>query len=407
PPPPLLAMLCENAYTLAAANTRGVETAVRAMNSLSARQPERQLACLGKIADVQRALYAEKTGLGKHAAGERLIETQSARADQAAAEDDYAAAVKADEDALAIAKAISSSRKDALLYTLKLFQTRQKSQAALEALKARLKANPADSPARADIIRLYIVEFDNPARAAAWLSEESNQLYRTYIPAAQEDPGSLPETLCLELGDWYSQHAEKASLDSRPPLLRRAMEYYEAFLAKHPAADSKRVKAKLTLDNLRPQLARSSLVPKPRGVRSRPSEPTGPAIGAGALVRRPVLIRGAGAWTIEPKLPRASLTVAALSPGGKCLALADASGGLRIYDALTGALTALLPGHSQPVTHLAWSQAGDTLASGDAEGKVCLWSIPSRRNLGVCGGHDGGVRALAWSADGTRLAAAG
>ncbi|MCS6871167.1 MAG: hypothetical protein NZ571_06890 [Anaerolineae bacterium] len=79
---------------------------------------------------------------------------------------------------------------------------------------------------------------------------------------------------------------------------------------------------------------------------------------------------------------------------------------VRLYDAHTQQLLAVLGGRGAALTALAWQPEGVLLATGDANGRLCLWSVPDfRQECSTAESSD--IRALAWQANGARLAAAG
>ncbi len=83
------------------------------------------------------------------------------------------------------------------------------------------------------------------------------------------------------------------------------------------------------------------------------------------------------------------------------------NGGVKLWDADTGALVAELRGHEGAVNALAWSPGGDRLATASADGMVRIWDAVTRRQIATIRAHGGeAVNALAWSGSGL-LASAG
>ncbi|MFJ1581984.1 hypothetical protein ACIOC1_01495 [Streptomyces sp. NPDC088197] len=98
----------------------------------------------------------------------------------------------------------------------------------------------------------------------------------------------------------------------------------------------------------------------------------------------------------------------ACGPDGRSVATGDfADGKVRIRDAATGRVRAVLSGHAGQVGALAFSPDGRTLATGGDDRTVRIWDVATGRARAVLSGHTGTVRALAFSPDGRTLATAG
>ena len=95
------------------------------------------------------------------------------------------------------------------------------------------------------------------------------------------------------------------------------------------------------------------------------------------------------------------------SPDGTRLAVAS-SIGIWLYDATTGAEVALLTGHTDGVTSVAFSPNGKTLASGGSlgEGAIRLWDVATGQERAILEGYWGIVEIMAFSPDGKTLASA-
>jgi WD40 repeat protein len=128
-----------------------------------------------------------------------------------------------------------------------------------------------------------------------------------------------------------------------------------------------------------------------------------PATGAR---RHTLVVRPLASWE-ERDRSRGSMQGAwiAWRPDGRVLATAAArSGTLKLWDAQTGRLRAILATPTLALTGLAWSPDGQTLAAATREQQVVLWDPATRKRRATLGGHTGALTALAWSPDGQTLA---
>jgi WD40 repeat protein/serine/threonine protein kinase len=101
----------------------------------------------------------------------------------------------------------------------------------------------------------------------------------------------------------------------------------------------------------------------------------------------------------------------ACSADGRYLATAGFTslmrGEVKLRDAATGKELHTLPGHTGPVTGLAFAPAGGQLATSDSHGNVRLWDAATAKPLRTLRGHDGAIISLSYRPDGKRLASAG
>ncbi len=130
----------------------------------------------------------------------------------------------------------------------------------------------------------------------------------------------------------------------------------------------------------------------------------GAPLSDAALVQRPGAVPGLAAWTLLPRGPEGGIHGVAYRPDGQQLAVADAQGIVRIWDANTGQLVRVLGHPLYPAgSGIAWSPDGRYLATGP-DRTVRVWDAAAGRLLRTLPGHSAEVRSLAWSPDGRTLA---
>jgi len=255
--PAFLSLLCEKAYELAAKDASGYATATTAMDLLAGKSPEKKVECLRKNAALYQKQYAAERGEAKTKAGEEVMAALSALAEAQTAAGDSDAAGTTLRQAISVATAIKSEDKAALQDRLENLAPRQKVEKQIAALKAKLDADPKDASSRKELVRLYLVEMDNPAEAAKFLDETLDEATRKYVPAAVKPIGDAPEVACTELGDWYKGLADQAATPaSKGAMLGRAKAYYERFVDLHKADDLARTGATLMLKKIEDALAK-------------------------------------------------------------------------------------------------------------------------------------------------------
>ncbi|ORZ38681.1 WD40-repeat-containing domain protein [Catenaria anguillulae PL171] len=106
------------------------------------------------------------------------------------------------------------------------------------------------------------------------------------------------------------------------------------------------------------------------------------------------------------------------APRGDVVATGSGDHTVRLWDTATGTSKAVLKAHAGWVLCVAWSPDGEWIASGGMDGKVCIWNAASAKGQAVAPsavlkGHSDAVTSLAWEpmhlADGgySRLASGG
>ncbi|MDD5491431.1 MAG: WD40 repeat domain-containing protein [bacterium] len=113
---------------------------------------------------------------------------------------------------------------------------------------------------------------------------------------------------------------------------------------------------------------------------------------------------------------KASINSVVISPDGMIIASAGGNSfqpsdpgdfSIRLWNAASGKLLAVLRGHSWNVRTLSFSPDGKFLASGGFDNSIRLWDIASRKELKVLREQEGGVSGVAFSPDGKLLASCG
>ena len=226
----LLALLCERAYDLAVGEEGGFRIAVDAMQTLVQAFPDRRDAAREKILDAHQQRYNNVRGRDRIQAGEALVRTLIAYADEYVAEKRFADAARLYRRALPMATNLRNISHDRLKAKLEYAQTRQGFLVQAERLKAHLDEHPDDRKARDKLLRIYVVEFDDPQAAARQLDLKKDDPLNKYILLAGMSMDRLPPPALGALGHRYRNLAAEASRHGRILAMQRARTYYQGYL---------------------------------------------------------------------------------------------------------------------------------------------------------------------------------
>ena len=235
--PESLAVLCEKAYELAMVHPDGYATAAQAMELEAAKVPANAAACGQRRLDILQRVYDSSRGPQRAKAGETLTDALLSLADRQVAAAEIPEAVALCKRAFVVARVIGSAKKDAVEERLKQLGQMAKTSAEADALKKQLEKDPANTALRGKLVRLLLVDLDNPAEAAQCLEGVSDAPLLKYVPAAAKPIDEVPEMACPELGDWYADLGRSATAPAKPAMLARAVAYYERFLLLHTDED--------------------------------------------------------------------------------------------------------------------------------------------------------------------------
>jgi len=257
-PPALLAMLCEKGYALAVRTPAGYGTALDTMDLLAQKMPERAAACLDRVLTVREKQFQAAKGPEKTNAGEVLIEALLTAADAHMEGGAATEAMALLKRALTTASATKSDRRAEIQGRLDGALARLRTEKQAEDLKTRLEAGPQDAAVRKQLVRLCLVELDDPAQAEKFLGDSSEAALRKYVPAASKGVEAAPEIACMELGEWYRGLGEATGVSpgGKAAMLKRARAYYQRFIRLPETEDVARGQATLALKKADETLAR-------------------------------------------------------------------------------------------------------------------------------------------------------
>jgi len=219
--------LYEKAYELGIRKPKGHPTAIKAARALLETRPDQKAAWQRKLLAVYELDWQAADRTRKKAAGKTYVEQMIALADDRANSDRLAEAIQLYTDASRMVRYYAPELRDAVAGKLKDVRGRQKLQQDLARCKDVLAAKPDNAAVRERLIRLYVVELDQPGEAAKLLTADVSERLRTYVPLAVKQDQPVAREVCMELGDWYRSLTAGATRTGQVNVLIRAEDYYQ------------------------------------------------------------------------------------------------------------------------------------------------------------------------------------
>ncbi len=242
----LKVLLCEQSATLAQRSSVGGETAIRALLAVADAAPTRRAEMMQKVVDVRQRQYTTAKADERAAVGENLIAAEMSLATELENQGDCEAAAVLLRKAAAVAAVLKSPSRDRIKYQIDHTINTQRVNRQIEALKAKLKANTQDHAAADELLRVYVIDRDDPEGARQYTFLSTDTALQSKIKLATSDVEQITDQECFEVAEWYRDLAEQTK-NPVPHLamLRRAGDYYGQFLQKHDGEDIFKSKATL------------------------------------------------------------------------------------------------------------------------------------------------------------------
>ncbi len=243
--PALLALMCEASYDLGSRHPDGFTTAAQAMTLLAESVEAQRTAAREKLVDVLMKQSRQGKPDKREAAGEELIDTLLSMGDEKMEAKKWTEAAGDYRRAQMIAAPKKSPMLETIKARLELASRRDRAEKQIARLSEKLLADANDSATAEEIVKLYVVEFDDAKSALPFLNRVKDEQLKKLVPLAAKALGDVAEDDCLELGEWFKSLANTriASIDAA--LLRRAAASLDRYIASTSADALRRRKATL------------------------------------------------------------------------------------------------------------------------------------------------------------------
>ena len=263
---PLMTVMLEKAYDLAARDTTGTATAIDAMETLADRLPDRRLAATQKILALLQRDYTRAKPAEVATAGAALITKLTDLGDAHASAGDLPYAIADYTKALPVAIRTKSTQEPIIRARIISLTHRHRVETQVASLSERVLKDRNDKVAATELVTLYVTELDKPSTAQQYLDIVIDEDTKKHVPLASKDLGEVSPQELLWLGTWYENLSKKAaSIPAKRTTLTRAESYLESFLEKQTTQDLTKLQAELALKRV--QTAIKDLTPEVPGAK--------------------------------------------------------------------------------------------------------------------------------------------
>lgn len=249
----LVAVFCDQAFTLCHRFPDGYVTACDAMRLSMKAAPARRSDAREKLVDVLVKMTRVRTLNDRDQIATEAVQWMQESASEQVAEGNPADAVNTYRKALILARQFKLDAATPLAEQMDRARRRITLRSKVEQLQGKLLANSKDHVSAEQLVTLYVVELDEPRDALPYLDRVQDADLKTNVLAAAKSAANIDEATSLQLGEWYESLAGRYA-KTKKDMLRRANTYLSHYLALHTTADLDRKKAELLVDRVRKSL---------------------------------------------------------------------------------------------------------------------------------------------------------
>lgn len=243
--PALRYALAEQAFRLTQNFTNGYTVAVSALDLMAKTQPDQAEAISVQRLDLELRHYRYARGKQRADSAAIIVDLLEKNAKARAGANDFVAAVRAVQQAQGYAGMLSAEQRSDLDRLLETYSIQLRTTQQLDQYRQRLTANPTDTQTASQIVRLYVVELDDPTSALKYVAATGDATLEQMVKAAAQPLDKLPADQSLALGNWYQDLARTAGKTSKLTMLIHARDAYKAATTAPQVTDAVRMSAKL------------------------------------------------------------------------------------------------------------------------------------------------------------------
>ena len=244
-------LLLDKAAQFGVSNPKGYAVAAEALAMLASLAPDRKQETDDRLLKLRELQYRDAPPAERAKAGLALVDDLVAAANRRLDADQPADALDILRRSASIAQAVRSSRRQEIQDLITEAGAQEAVARQIDRAEKLLARDPNDHDAARRLMMLYLIERDDPNRAAALLGRaEPGEPVKTLLPLAARKLEDLAASVVAEMGDWYLSLWPKASAAARESMLDRAQACYERFLEVHRKNDERTLAVRARLEEI-------------------------------------------------------------------------------------------------------------------------------------------------------------
>lgn len=255
----LIGVLCDKAHALCSRRPEGYHLATEAMALMHQQVPQRRREALEKIVALGRKIYIRsKPSERKRAAQGMVRNMMLLAAEQDDADDDRACVITLRQARqYAIAAKLDNVKEVSNYYERAL--ERQQLIISKRKLEEELLRDAGNTAVAEQLVRMFMVDFDDPARALEFSDRMKNPELANVVKLASRPIDKRTGEELMAVADWYRSQIKHPSADVRKLMATRSANGYKRYIDKNDKGSLTRTRAELSLKQLAKFLGAESL----------------------------------------------------------------------------------------------------------------------------------------------------
>lgn len=245
--PTLVKILCETTVRLASKEAKGYPTAIAAQERLIDLHPDEPAKYVNALLDLRYRQVMTLRGDEKKDAAVDYVDAAIDAADRLDETGDIAGAITLLRKTQRVGSMTGDPAARIMIGDrLRTLASKQAAMNQAEQLKKKLRANPDDQASAEELIRLCIVDLDDPAEAFKYSMLVKDAKLKANVKTATLEVGEVAPNAAMDAAGWYLSLVQSARENGvKLALLERSGALYDRYLDSEDAKGLRRTKAEL------------------------------------------------------------------------------------------------------------------------------------------------------------------